>query len=65
MVGNGADDEIMATLDDDEGRILLASKLLELNNGWSAVDVEPDRSMDTAAEVVLAMVVASGGIGWL
>lgn len=31
----------------------------------SVLDIDPDRSMDAAAEVVDAMAMAAGGNGWL
>lgn len=65
MVGSGVDAEIISTLDDDdnEARIVLASKLMDLSNAGSVLDVDPDIIMDMAAEVVLAMVMAAGGSG--
>lgn len=61
-VGNGADAEIVATLD-EQGRMALASKF-----GFmipSALDIEPESSMLAAAVVVDAMAMAAGGRGWL
>lgn len=53
----------MAMLLDDIGRIALASKF-----GFiipSALDMEPERSIFAAAEVVDAIAMAAGGSGWL
>lgn len=50
-------------LDDDIGRIALASKF-----GFiipSALDMEPESSIFAAAEVVEAIAMAAGGSGWL
>lgn len=62
-VGNGAEAEIVAMLLEDTGRMALASRL-----GFiipSALDMEPERSMFAAAEVVDAIAMAAGGSGWL
>lgn len=62
-VGNGAEAEIVAMLEDETGRIALARMF-----GFripSALDMEPDRSMFAAAEVVEAIAMAAGGRGWL
>lgn len=61
-VGNGADAEIVAMLE-EHGRIVLARKL-----GFmipSALDIEPESSMVAAADVVDAIAMAAGGSGWL
>lgn len=61
-VGNGADAEIVAMLE-EHGRIVLARKL-----GFmipSALDIEPESSMFAAADVVDAIAMAAGGSGWL
>lgn len=61
-VGKGAEAEMVAMLE-EQGRIVLARKL-----GFiipSALDMEPERSMFAAAEVVEAIAMAAGGSGWL
>nr|GLL23967.1 hypothetical protein GW17_00009362 [Ipomoea trifida] len=61
-VGNGAEAEIVATLE-EHGRIALARKF-----GFiiiSALGMEPESSIFAAAEVVDAMAMAAGGRGWL
>lgn len=62
-VGNGAEAEMVAMLE-EEGSIVLAKKLAFINPSVVLV-IEPERSMDAAAEVVDAMAVAAGGSGWL
>lgn len=61
-VGNGAEAEIVATLE-EHGRIALASKF------WfmipSALGIDPESSMLAAAAVVDAIAIAAGGRGWL
>ena len=61
-VGNGAEAEIVAMLE-EHGRIALARKLGFIRP--SADDMEPERSMLAAAEVVEAIAMAAGGRGWL
>lgn len=61
-VGNGAEAEIVATLD-EQGRIALASRFGFMMP--SALDIDPESSMLTAAAVVEAMAMAAGGSGWL
>lgn len=59
-VGNGAEAEIVAMLD-EHGRIALANRL-----GFiipSALDIEPESNMLAAAVVVDAMAIAAGGKG--
>ena len=59
-VGNGADAEIVAMLD-EQGRIALASKF-----GFiipSALDVDPESNIEAAAVDVDAMAIAAGGSG--
>lgn len=59
-VGNGAEAEIVAILD-EHGRIALASKFGFINP--SALDIEPDSSILAAAVVVEAIAMAAGGKG--
>lgn len=61
-VGNGAEAEIVATLD-EHGRMALARKLGFISP--SALGMDPESSMFAAAEVVDAMAIAAGGSGWL
>lgn len=61
-VGNGAEAEIVAMLD-EQGRIALASKFGFMM--LSALDIDPESNMLTAAVVVEAMAIAAGGSGWL
>lgn len=61
-VGNGADADIVAMLD-EQGKIVLAKKLEFMSP--SLLDIEPDSSMDAAADVVDAIAIAAGGSGWL
>lgn len=61
-VGNGADADIVAKLD-AQGIAVLARKL-EFNNP-SVLDMDPERSIEAAAEVVDAIATAAGGSGWL
>lgn len=61
-VGNGAEAEIVAMLD-EHGRIALARIL-----GFiipSALDIDPESNMFAAAVVVDAIAMAAGGRGWL
>lgn len=62
-VGNGADADIVAMFDDEQGKIVLAKKLGFISP--SALDIEPDNSILAAAEVVDAIAIAAGGSGWL
>ena len=62
-VGNGAEAEMVAMLDDDIGRMALASRF-----GFmipSPLDMDPESSILAAAEVVDAIAIAAGGSGWL
>ncbi|KAF2304915.1 hypothetical protein GH714_000474 [Hevea brasiliensis] len=59
-VGNGAEAEIVATLD-EHGRIALASKFGFISP--SALDIDPESSMLAAAVVVDAIAMAAGGKG--
>lgn len=62
-VGNGAEAEIVAMLDEQPGSIARASRL-----GFiipSALDIDPESSIVAAAVVVDAIVIAAGGRGWL
>lgn len=61
-VGNGAEAEIVAMLD-EQGRIVLARKLGFISP--SALDMEPESSIFAAADVVEAIAMAAGGSGWL
>lgn len=61
-VGNGAEAEIVATLD-EHGRMALASKFGFISP--SALDIEPDNNIFAAAVVVDAIAIAAGGSGWL
>lgn len=61
-VGNGAEADIVAMLD-EQGSIARASKL-----GFmipSVLDIDPESSMLAAAVVVDAIAIAAGGRGWL
>ena len=62
-VGNGAEADIVAKFE-EHGSIVLASTL-ELFISPSELDIEPERSIVAAAEVVDAIVMAAGGNGWL
>lgn len=62
-VGNGADADIVAMFDDEQGKIVLAKKLGFISP--SALDIEPDNNILAAAEVVDAIAMAAGGSGWL
>lgn len=61
-VGNGAEAEMVAMLE-EHGRIVLARKLGFMSP--SALDIDPERSMLAAADVVDAIAMAAGGSGWL
>ena len=61
-VGNGAEAEIVAMLD-EQGRMVLARKLGFISP--SALDMEPESSIFAAADVVEAIAMAAGGSGWL
>lgn len=61
-VGNGAEAEMVAMLD-EQGRIVLARKLGFINP--SPLGIDPDKSMLAAADVVDAIAIAAGGSGWL
>lgn len=61
-VGNGAEADMLAMLD-EHGRTVLARKLELI--GPSALGIDPDTSIDAAAEVVDAIGMAAGGSGWL
>lgn len=62
-VGNGAEAEIVAILDEQPGSIALASKFGFIMP--SALDIDPESSIVAAAVVVDAIVIAAGGRGWL
>lgn len=61
-VGKGAEAEIVAMLD-EQGKRVLAKKLGFISP--SELDIEPESSMPTAADVVDAIAIAAGGSGWL
>lgn len=61
-VGKGAEAEMVAMFE-EHGSIVLAKKLEFMR--LSALDMEPERSIVAAAEVVEAMAMAAGGSGWL
>lgn len=62
MVGNGADAEMVAMLE-EHGRRVLARKFEFIRP--SALSIEPERRVLAAEEVVDAMAMAAGGNGWL
>lgn len=62
IVGNGADAEIVAMVE-VLGNIVLANTLEFIS--VSELDMGPERSIETAAEVVEAIAIAAGGNGWL
>lgn len=59
-VGNGAEADMVAMLD-EQGRMVLARKLELIRP--SPLGIDPDRSIDAAAEVVDAIAMAAGGSG--
>lgn len=61
-VGNGADAEMVAMLD-EQGSIVRARKFEFISP--SALDMDPDKSIVAAADVVDAIAIAAGGNGWL
>lgn len=61
-VGNGAEAEIVAMLE-EHGSMVLARKLGFIRP--SALDIDPDSSILAADEVVDAIAMAAGGNGWL
>lgn len=61
-VGNGAEAEMVAMLE-EHGRRVLAKKFEFIKP--SALDMDPDSSILAAEEVVDAMAMAAGGRGWL
>ena len=64
-VGNGADAEMVAMLD-EHGSTVRARKLELMSPAApSALGMDPDRSIDAAADVVDAIAIAAGGSGWL
>lgn len=63
MVGNGAEAEIVAMLE-EQGNMVRAKRFVGfIRPSW--LDIEPERSMLAAAVVVEAMAIAAGGSGWL
>lgn len=63
MVGNGAEAEIVAMLE-EQGKMARARRFVGfIKLSW--LDTEPERSMLAAAVVVEAMAIAAGGSGWL
>lgn len=63
MVGNGAEAEIVAMLE-EHGSMARANKFGFIRL-WSALDMDPDNNMLAAAVVVDAIAIAAGGSGWL
>ena len=61
-VGNGADADIVAMLEEHGSRVL-ARKFGFISP--SALDIEPDSSSLAAEDVVDAIAMAAGGKGWL
>lgn len=61
-VGNGAEAESVAKLG-EQGRAVLARKLGLRILWWSALGIDPESSMDAAADVVDAIAMAVGGRG--
>lgn len=61
-VGNGAEAEMVAMLE-EQGKSVLARKFAFIK--LSALDIEPDKSIRAADEVVDAIAMAAGGKGWL
>lgn len=61
-VGNGAEAEMVAMLE-EHGSTARARKLEAIM--LSPLGMEPESSMEAAAEVVEAMAMAAGGSGWL
>lgn len=53
----------MVAMLDEQGNVVLAKKLEFISP--SELDIEPERSIDAAAEVVEAIAIAAGGNGWL
>lgn len=65
-VGNGAEAERVAKLGGQAaGRMVLAKKFELINPGPSKLVIEPESSIEAAADVVEAMAIAAGGSGWL
>lgn len=62
MVGNGAEDEIVARLE-EPGMVPLRRKLASI--GPLLLEVDPERSILAAAAVVCAISMAAGGKVWL
>lgn len=63
-VGNGAEAEMVAMLD-EHGSTVRARKLELMSPAPSALGMEPESSMEAAADVVDAIAIAAGGSGWL
>lgn len=61
-VGKGADADTVAMLD-EHGRTVLARKFEFISP--SVLVIDPERSIDAAAEVVDFIAMAAGGRGWL
>jgi hypothetical protein len=53
----------MVAMFEEQGRIVRARKFVFIMP--SGLDIEPDRSIVAAAEVVEAIAIAAGGKGWL
>lgn len=66
IVGNGAEAEMVVEVGEQESMFLArTSWLLGLMIWRSELGIEPERSMDIAADVVDAIFMAAGGRGWL
>lgn len=61
-VGNGADAEIVAMLE-EQGSIVLARKFAFIRP--SALDIDPESNIVAAADVVFDIAIAAGGKGWV
>lgn len=61
MVGKGEEAEMVAR-EEEQGRTVRASKF-RLIKARSGLDMEPERSIEAAAEVVEAIAMAAGGRG--
>lgn len=62
-VGKGAEAEMVA-MEEEQGRMVRARMLL-LFMRPSLLGMEPERSIEAAADVVDAIAMAAGGRGWL
>jgi hypothetical protein len=66
-VGNGADAEIVATLEEEPAGSAARARKLDpaIRLPLSALGIEQDSSMAAAAAVIDAIAIAAGGSGWL